>query len=72
MKQNIAWSRIAPSPRLPSGRLRPSSTGYGEGRGEGAHHKVGFAEAPLTEPDIGPARGPVARSTSPRKRGEVK
>jgi hypothetical protein len=26
----------APSPRLPSGRLRPSSTGYGEGRGEGA------------------------------------
>jgi cobaltochelatase CobN len=24
------------SPRLPSGRLRPSSTGYGEGRGEGA------------------------------------
>jgi enoyl-CoA hydratase len=25
----------APSPRLPSGRLRPSSTGYGEGRGEG-------------------------------------
>src|SRR5262249_50753554 len=26
----------APPPRLPSGRLRPSSTGYGEGRGEGA------------------------------------
>src|SRR5262249_18472122 len=26
----------APSPRLPSGRLRPSSAGYGEGRGEGA------------------------------------
>jgi Fe-S oxidoreductase len=26
----------APSHRLPSGRLRPSSTGYGEGRGEGA------------------------------------
>jgi alpha-D-ribose 1-methylphosphonate 5-triphosphate synthase subunit PhnI len=26
----------SPSPRLPSGRLRPSSTGYGEGRGEGA------------------------------------
>ena len=25
----------APSPRLPSGRPRPSSTGYGEGRGEG-------------------------------------
>ena len=29
-------SASAPSPRLPSGRLRPSSTGYGEGRGEGA------------------------------------
>jgi len=26
----------SPSPRLPSGRLRPSSTDYGEGRGEGA------------------------------------
>jgi len=26
----------SPSPRLPSGRLRPSATGYGEGRGEGA------------------------------------
>jgi glycosyltransferase involved in cell wall biosynthesis len=25
----------APSPRLPSGRSRPSSAGYGEGRGEG-------------------------------------
>jgi 4-diphosphocytidyl-2-C-methyl-D-erythritol kinase len=31
------WHGVtAPSPRLPSGRLRPSSTGYGEGRGEGA------------------------------------
>jgi UDP-N-acetylmuramoyl-tripeptide--D-alanyl-D-alanine ligase len=28
-------SAAAPSPRLPSGRPRPSSTGYGEGRGEG-------------------------------------
>ena len=28
-------SASAPSPRLPSGRSRPSSTGYGEGRGEG-------------------------------------
>ncbi len=26
----------SPSPRLPLGRLRPSSTGYGEGRREGA------------------------------------
>jgi ATP-dependent helicase HrpB len=32
------WAEMAasPSPRLPSGHLRPSSTGYGEGRGEGA------------------------------------
>src|SRR5580692_6048293 len=30
------WFRdSSPSPRLPSGRPRPSSTGYGEGRGEG-------------------------------------
>jgi len=29
-------SSASPSPRLPSGRLRPSTTGYGEGRGEGA------------------------------------
>jgi two-component system sensor histidine kinase UhpB len=27
----------SPSPRLPSGRLRPSATGYGEGRGERAY-----------------------------------
>jgi two-component system, NarL family, sensor histidine kinase UhpB len=26
----------SPAPHLPSGRLRPSATGYGEGRGEGA------------------------------------
>jgi len=35
----------SPSPRLPSGRLRPSSTGYGEGRGEGAFHRFGTAES---------------------------
>jgi alginate O-acetyltransferase complex protein AlgI len=29
-------SAASPSPRLPLGRLRPSSTGYGEGLGEGA------------------------------------
>jgi hypothetical protein len=35
--RNYTWhSASSPSPRLPSGRLRPSSTGYGEGRGEGA------------------------------------
>jgi FAD/FMN-containing dehydrogenase/Fe-S oxidoreductase len=31
----IRYGATAPSPRLPSGRSRPSSTGYGEGRGEG-------------------------------------
>jgi cobaltochelatase CobN len=36
---NGAWHGVSsPSPRLPSGRLRRSSTGYGEGRGEGALH----------------------------------
>jgi ribonucleoside-diphosphate reductase alpha chain len=33
---NLLAFRSSPSPRMPSGRLRPSSTGYGEGRGEGA------------------------------------
>jgi FAD/FMN-containing dehydrogenase/Fe-S oxidoreductase len=34
---NSIWhGAAAPSPRLPSGHLRPSLTGYGEGRGEGA------------------------------------
>jgi dihydroorotate dehydrogenase len=56
----------APSPRLPSGRSRPSSTGYGEGRGEGPLPQAQTrGEAPLTL-----AR--FARSTSPRTRGEVK
>ncbi|HMA71835.1 MAG TPA: ATP-binding protein [Xanthobacteraceae bacterium] len=32
----VSHGASSPSPRLPSGRLRPSSTGYGEGRGEGA------------------------------------
>jgi ribonucleoside-diphosphate reductase alpha chain len=32
---NLLAFRSSPSPRMPSGRLRPSSTGYGEGRGEG-------------------------------------
>jgi hypothetical protein len=34
--KGIGAGASAPSPRLPSGRLRPSSTGYGEGRGEEA------------------------------------
>ena len=33
-------SLSSPSPRLPLGRLRPSATGYGEGRGEGASPRV--------------------------------
>ena len=37
----------SPSPRLPSGRLRPAATGYGEGRGEGAFpHAQTRGEAP--------------------------
>jgi hypothetical protein len=43
----------APSPRLPSGRLRPSSTGFGEGRGEGAPPQAQTrGEAP--SPDLCP------------------
>src|SRR5712671_119682 len=64
------WSASSPSPRLPSGRLRPSEpvigpaeggtrwTGYGEGRGEGAFpHAQTRGDAPSPQP-------------SPRKRGE--
>jgi hypothetical protein len=39
----------ASSPRLPSGRLRPSSTGYGEGRGEGALPQALSGEFALAE-----------------------
>jgi hypothetical protein len=67
---NRMWhGASAPSPRLPSGRLRRSLTGYGEGRGEGAF--------PLAQTRGGaPAPGMSAKDalipTSPRKRGEVK
>ena len=43
----------SPSPRLPSGRSRPSSTGYGEGRGEGASPQAqtrGEAPSPALSP----------------------
>jgi cytochrome c oxidase assembly protein subunit 15 len=54
----------APSPRLPSGRSRPSSTGYGEGRGEGAYpHAQTRGEAP--SPDLSPQAG---RGESPPRR----
>jgi len=46
----------SPSPRLPLGRLRPSSTGYGEGRGEGASPQAqtwGDAPSPLLSPQAG-------------------
>src|SRR5580704_16104763 len=46
----------APSPRLPSGRSRPSSTGYGEGRGEGASPQAqtrGEAPSPGLSPQAG-------------------
>src|ERR1700721_14401 len=47
-QESIEWPRdhvrdarpLTPSPRVPSGRLRPSSTGYGEGRDEGAFRRV--------------------------------
>ena len=54
------WSASSPSPRLPSGRLRPSEpvigpseggtrwTGYGEGRGEGASPRARTREEGLT------------------------
>jgi long-chain acyl-CoA synthetase len=45
------WGPSSPSPRLPSGRLRPSSTGYGEGRGEGAFPQAQTrGEAPSPAP----------------------
>src|SRR6266446_3164768 len=45
----------APSIRLPPGRLRPSSTGYGEGRGEGA--------SPLAQTRSSDSRrGPLTRN----------
>ena len=45
--------RPSPSPRLPSGRLRPSLTGYGEGRGEGAFPQaLTRGEAPSPAPTL--------------------
>jgi hypothetical protein len=57
----------APSPRLPSGRLRPYATGYGEGRGEGA-----FPQAQTRGEAPSPGSRQTRDPTSPRKRGEVK
>jgi tRNA pseudouridine32 synthase/23S rRNA pseudouridine746 synthase len=60
---NRIWhSASAPSPRLPSGRSRPSSTGYGEGRGEGASpHAQTRGEAPSPDAqeraDLSPQAG---------------
>jgi FAD/FMN-containing dehydrogenase/Fe-S oxidoreductase len=54
---NRVWrGATSPSPRLPSGRLRPSSTGYGEGRGEGAFPPAqtrGEAPSPFLSPQAG-------------------
>jgi NADH-ubiquinone oxidoreductase-F iron-sulfur binding region len=47
----------SPSPRLSSGRLRPSSTGYGEGRGEGA-----FPQAQTGPQSSDSRRGPLTRN----------
>jgi very-short-patch-repair endonuclease len=53
----------APFPRLPLGRLRPSSTGYGEGRGEGA--------SPQAQTRQAQTRGtpPSSRPSPPPKSG---
>jgi len=63
-----AQPSASPSPRLPSGRLRPSEpvigpakggtrwTGYGEGRGEGA-----FPHAETRPPSSDSRRGPLTR-----------
>jgi hypothetical protein len=60
----MARGASSPSPRLPSGRSRPSATGYGEGRGEELFHKLRLAARPPH-----PAR--ESAPTCPRKRGEV-
>src|SRR6266849_7687197 len=62
--------RSAPSPRLPSGQLRPSSTGYGEGRGEGAlPHAQTRGEAPSPRAqeraDLSPRAGRGERVATP-------
>jgi very-short-patch-repair endonuclease len=51
----------SPSPRLPSGHLRPSSTGYGEGRGEGASPQAPIREE-APSPDLSPQAGRGARA----------
>src|SRR5258706_5041279 len=61
----------SPSPRLPSGRLRPSSTGYGEGRGEGALPQAqtrGEAPPPPPPPPPPPREG-GGRPLPPRRAG---
>src|ERR1700738_753238 len=56
--------KVAPSPRLPSGRSRPSATGYGEGRGEGAFPQAQTrGEAPPTP------RPPSSRGDPPPPAG---
>jgi hypothetical protein len=56
--------RFTPSPRLPSGRLRPSSTGYGEGGVRGPPRESEPVETP---PHRAEFRFPVSRvALSPR------
>src|SRR5262249_62086713 len=55
----IRHGASSPSPRLPLGRLRPSSTGYGEGRGEGAFPNAQAVErAPPPPPPPRPRAPP--------------
>jgi carbon monoxide dehydrogenase subunit G len=59
----------SPSPRLPSGRSRPSSTGYGEGRGEGLSPQAQTSgQAPsLPSPASGGGISPQAGRGEPAK-----
>ena len=55
--KHLVWrGGSSPSPRLPSGRSRPPSTGYGDGRGEGASPQAqtrGNAPSPGLSPQAG-------------------
>src|SRR5580704_9064529 len=63
----------APSPRVPLGRSRPSSTGYGEGRGEGAFPQAqtrGSAPSPALSPHVGRGDGGGATLSPSLQAGE--
>ena len=61
-------SSTSPSPRQPSGRLRPSSTGYGEDRGEGGAPPPGAQERADLSPQAGRGEdsGDIPSQPSPK------